>query len=436
MNLPFSQSNEIRFSPAPITRANIVTFIGYAKRIIPAASIVTVELVAESAAECHEILSERLQEAKTQFDKEESDFNATYRQPIEEELKTHEEDKRSLLCREGQLRQEAATEGAQLGIRLESGDVQSLGSAHDAIEANCPNEAEIRGITRTAKVRASVDWWLQVVASASPFFLALLTFMGMLAILSGTDIQAALQGKMAPLALAAALGVTFPSLIGAYLFGWIFASTKEDTTTALPTARSKLGVVCGGLVVALSTAFLAGIDVTAVQTLAAEMVKTTARQGSIQSTNGMTEVIGYAFMAVACGAKFWGGYCASIASFQDDVLEGARRIRLDELRIKASKVLRLVAEADMVAARLSEDQSRIDELLGQLNDLKFTDELPDNVVAEINEARNAWIGESARFWSIVAAHSNDESVYRTVGLPPKSPFAKFFRRGTRRPNPS
>ncbi len=422
---------EVEFSPPPITDDNLDVLLDSIKPAVPNAIHAQLGSLGISAREAHRQHQGKLLEARAEYDRQHGVWVKVVRAPLESEFTQLEAERQALVGRESALRTQAAVTAATLGMRFVTADLQSVEAFQAAVERDCHSAKELRGASGTARADSEPVWWFTAISSSSPLLLSFLTAIGLLKILTGTDLQSAMQNSMSVIALALGLGTTIPSLLGAYRYGWMLGTSRETSASGFRTLRSTWALVLGGFAVMVPTVFLACIDALAVQALAADLVTASSRQEGTSRSASWLPLIGFAFMGAAAISKVWSGYCDCVEAFQEEQVLGKRRAQSDKLRMDAARILAFIAEADLVAARMEAIQPTLDDLAEVLGEQKFEAELPPELVAETELAANAWIGESGRFWATAISAMRDltfrSGAFRSVGTPRKSFWQKLFK---------
>lgn len=410
MNNESSDPAEIRFSPALLNEGNVDYFLDQAVALVPSTSLSGLRLVAGSAVAAGVATVAKTAEVLAETGKQEVTWAKFNRYPIEDEFALLRAECDGLVGKEAALRKEALSAAATCGMEVNAQDVESLASFQATIERNVFTRPEVLGSKRSADVTSKAEWWVSSIVAVSPLLLCVLTALGLVKLLSGADIQSAMFSPMLPVAIALALGITIPTLLGAYRFGWLIASMNEGKRKLIPTARTLGGMVFGAAAVVIPTVFLAAIDALAVQSLAEDMMKAASRSGAAAPVSWWVPLIGSSFMGAASFAKVWSGYCDSIASYQHDLVLSAQRKQADKLRKATAAIAQLLAQADMAAARLDQVQKRMAEIVGLLAEVKFEPQLSPELLSDLASARNCWMGESARFWAMVWEMVPDPSI--------------------------
>ncbi len=406
--LGVSNSDDFSFSPPNITTNNVCEILDQVEAAVQATSIGPIRLLAMSAVVAYQHYEAKVSEAMVEVVRQEGEWNQFVRGPIEQEVQGLQNRKLRVAGAESFLRAEAADHASLTGLDFDIGDLDSLQNCQEMIARNVATEPEQRGLSGTTNVKADTPWWMDAISNLSPLLLSLLTAIGLLKLLSGQDIQLALFSPMFPVAITLALGITVPALVGAYRFGWMIAvpkSSKKSMTSAL-------AVLVGIVIIASATMLLASIDAFAVQALAEDMLRRNARVGVEQPVNPWLQWIGFGFMVVGMMSKVWSGYCDSLENSQDEQSAANLLMNTESVRLKATPVVRCIAQADSIAAELDRINEELDERGKALEDLIFTPKLSKELIEETATERNAWMGESGRFWVAVL-----EAVY-IQPLPP------------------
>ena len=420
--LGVSNSDDISFSPPNITTKNVCEILDQVEPAVQATSIGPIRLLAMSAVVAYQHYEAKVSEAMVEVVRQEAEWNQFVRGPIEQEVQGLQNRKLRVAGAESVLRAEAANHASLIGLDFDIGDLDSLQNCQEMIARNVATEPEQRGLSGTTSVKADTPWWMDAISNLSPLLLSLLTAIGLLKLLSGQDIQLALFSPMFPVAITLALGITVPALVGAYRLGWMIAVPKSSKNSM----TSAIAVLVGIVIIASATALLASIDAFAVQALAEDMLRKNARTGVEQPINPWLQWIGFGFMVVGMMSKVWSGYCDSLENSQEDQSAAIVFTNTEAARLKAIPVVQCIAQADSIAAELDRINEELDERGMALEDLTFTPKLSKELIEETATERNAWIGESGRFWVDVIEAVNNHPLAPAERPKMTARLARFF----------
>lgn len=422
LGLGVTNPDEFGFSPPNITTDNAGEILSEVEPVVQTTVFGRLRLLALSAVIASEHYKAKVLEATAEVDRQESEWQFLVRQPLVQEVKDLQSRKVQIAGKEALLRAEAAGHASVLGLDFERSDLDSLQDCQEMIARNVASEAEERGLSGTTSIKADTPWWMDAISNLSPLLLSLLTAIGLLKLLSGQDIQLAIFSPMFPVAIALALGITVPALVGAYRFGWMIAVPKSSKNSM----TSAIAVLVGIVIVASATALLASIDAFAVQALAEDMLRKNARVGVDQPVNPWLQWIGFGFMVVGMMSKVWSGYCDSLENSQEDKSAAIVFTNTEAARLKATPVMQCIAQADSIAAELDRINEELDERGKALEDLTFTPKLSKELIEETATERNAWIGESGRFWVEVIEAVNNHPLAPAERPKMTARLARFF----------
>lgn len=391
----------IHFSPVLLTPANVATILHQVERAVPTFFIPALHVIATSACQAFLRYDAKVCEARTEHQSQNDRWEELVAKPVAAELTAakHEKDlleRAAIGCRIVAIRAAAA-----LGLNFSLSDVMSVDACQEMIERNSHSDERQIGTSDSASLNAPVPAWLDSLASLSPIFLTILTAVGLMKLLSGQDLNTAIGSPMFAVAVALALGTCVPTLIGAYRFGWILATLNEDHARAIHSLRSRAGLILGAFAVGLPALFLAAIDGLAVKVLAAQMAPEGSRPEELLNLGAFLPVIGFAFMGAATIAKVWTGYCDSMVDFQQRNVMCRDEASARALRQSSTTVIVNVAQADVVLARVAELAEIVDDASARLAELEFTPDFSKELLDETAVERDAWVGESGRFWGLV-----------------------------------
>lgn len=420
--LGVSNPDDLSFSPPTITTNNVCEILDQVEAAVQATSIGPIRLLAMSGVVAYQHYEAKVSEAMVEVVRQEAEWNQFVRGPIEQEVQGLQNRKLRIAGAESVLRAEAADHASLIGLDFDIGDLDSLQNCQEMIARNVASEPEQRGLSGTTSVKADTPWWMDAISNLSPLLLSLLTAIGLLKLLSGQDIQLALFSPMFPVAITLALGITVPALVGAYRFGWMIAVPKSSKKAM----TSALAVLVGIVIIASATMLLASIDAFAVQALAEDMIRRSARVGVEQPVNPWLQWIGFGFMVVGMMSKVWSGYCDSLENSQAEQCAANLLVNTESTRLKATPVVRCIAQADSIAAELDRINEELDERGKALEDLIFTPKLSKELIVETATERNAWIGESGRFWVAVLEAVNNQPLAPAERTKLTTKLARFF----------
>lgn len=420
--LGVTNPDEFSFSPPNITSHNLVEILAELEPTVSPDSFRKIRAEGLFALIASQQYEAKVSEAMAEVTRQESEWNLLVREPLVEEVKDLQSRKVQIAGKEALLRAEAAGHASVLGLDFERSDLDSLQDCQEMITRNVASEAEERGLSGTTSIKADTPWWMDAISNLSPLLLSLLTAIGLLKLLTGQDIQLAIFSPMFPVAIALALGITVPALVGAYRFGWMIAVPKSSKNSM----TSAIAVLVGIVIIASATALLASIDAFAVQALAEDMLRKSARVGVEEPINPWLPWIGFGFMVVGMMSKVWSGYCDSLENSQEDQSAAIVFSNTEAARLKAMPVVQCIAQADSIAAELDRINEELDECGKALDDLTFTPKLSKELIEETATERNAWIGESGRFWVDVIEAVNNHPLAPAERPKMTARLARFF----------
>ena len=394
----------VEFSPVLLTRSNMTEVHAAVSKAVAAEHLDALYVLAVSAVLSSENLNAKNAEAAQDAEPKHRRWNELVLGPRQKELEEFsrraEGMAENMSEKESELRAAAAMEFAKRGFECGEEDFASLAAVHAMIERNVESRAAVLGRSGTADLTPHVPAWMKKVNAWSGLFVTLLTGLGLLE-LFGIEAKGALTSPALPVIVLMAVGLTVPVFYLAGRLGWVWTSRLEKGQKPFESVRSKAFLVGGTAVALLGATLISGIDVMGVSALAKEMGSVTDPAGQAAAPPLWIPALGLGFGGLGNLLKFWHGHLDALEAYQEDALEADLQVKIEEVRQGVGEILGQVALADQSRSQAAVLRSEIDRLRGEVSDLSFTPTYSPELVAERARERDAWTGDSGRYWTMV-----------------------------------